>query len=162
MAQQALWPGHNCHDPQLLASQTVHHTPTTTRGHHPRIKLLSLDVGNPTAFSWTEFKSFLQAEELCYDAICLQEVHWCQSTQFNVGGWRAVVSATASRADGVTTLIHPRHPAVHVKFDGIIPGRLPECSSLVGPVASSRLVPINTCGIPNFPPSVVSTNVRKC
>ena len=91
--------------------------------HQSRLQLLSLNVGNLSAFLWTELKSYLTSEGLCFDAICLQKVNWSASAEFTVAGWKAIVSASTARADGVMTLIHPKYVSARIKFDEIVKGR---------------------------------------
>ena len=56
--------------------------------------------------------------------VCLQELHWSQTCQFNVGGWSVVVSAGQDKSDGVMVLVNPKFKQSQVKYDEIVRGRL--------------------------------------
>ena len=87
-----------------------------------RIRLLSLNVGSLSTLLWQELKEYLLKAP--YDVICLQETHWSTSSEFVVQGWRAIHSGTKARADGVLTLLHPRHRADTIRHEEIQPGRI--------------------------------------
>ena len=87
-----------------------------------RISLLSLNVGSLSTLLWQELKEYLLKAP--YDVICLQETHWSTSSEFVVQGWRAIHSGTKARADGVLTLIHPRHRADTIRHEEIQSGRI--------------------------------------
>ena len=90
--------------------------------HAARLHLLSLNVGSLSTLLWQELREYLL--QAPYDAICLQETHWTTSSEFVVQGWRAIHSGTKARADGVLTLIHPRHKADTIRHEEIQSGRI--------------------------------------
>ena len=85
---------------------------------------MTLNVGHLSAFLWGEIKAQLGSPTCNHDVICLQELHWSQTCQFNVGGWTAVVSAGKDKSDGVMILVNPKYKSTQVKFDEIIKGRV--------------------------------------
>ena len=96
----------------------------TKRGATARLQVMTLNVGHLSAFLWGEIKAQLGSPTCNHDVICLQELHWSQTCQFNVGGWTAVVSAGKDKSDGVMILVNPKYKSTQVKFDEIIKGRV--------------------------------------
>ena len=85
---------------------------------------MTLNVGHMSAFLWGELKAHLGSNACDYDVVCLQELHWSQTCQFNVGGWSVVVSAGQDKSDGVMVLVNPKFKQSQVKSDEIVRGRL--------------------------------------
>ncbi|CAE7248776.1 kptA [Symbiodinium sp. CCMP2592] len=89
--------------------------------HVERLSILSLNVGSLSTLLWQELKEYLATAQA--DVICLQETHWSTTSDFMVQGWRAIHSGTKARADGILTLVHPRHNKHVVRHEEIVPGR---------------------------------------
>ena len=87
-----------------------------------RLRMLSLNVGSRSTLLWQELKEYLLKAP--YEFVCLQETHWTMSSEFIVQGWRAIHSGTKARADGVLTLLHPRHKTDTIRHEEIQPGRI--------------------------------------
>ena len=45
-------------------------------------------------------------------------------SEFRTNGWTAIHSGTTARADGVMTLVHPKHPSARVRYEEVTPGRV--------------------------------------
>ena len=93
-------------------------------GIQPRFRIFTLNVGGLSAFMWSDLKAFLRGPGLQYDTILLQETHRTQSSEFCTAGWNAIGSASTSKADGLMTLINPKHATQNIKHDEVVPGRL--------------------------------------
>ena len=73
---------------------------------------------------WQELREYLASPANPHDAIMLQETHWSTCSEFRTNGWTAIHSGTTARADGVMTLVHPKHPSTRVRHEEIAPGRV--------------------------------------
>ena len=100
-------------------------------GRQPRFRIFTLNVGGLSAFMWADLKAFISGPGLKYDAVLLQETHRTQSSEFRTAGWSAIGSASKSKADGLMTLIHPKHNTGSIKHEEIVPGRLQRVQVIV-------------------------------
>ena len=85
--------------------------------------LFTLNVGGLSAFMWADLRAFLNGPGSVYDAILLQETHRTDTSEFQTQGWRAIGTATKTKADGFMTLIHPKHPSTGIKHEALVQGR---------------------------------------
>ena len=92
--------------------------------HVQRFRVLSLNVGSLSTLMWQELREYLASPANPRDAIMLQETHWSTCSEFRTNGWTAIHSGTTARADGVMTLVHPKHPSTRVRHEEIAPGRV--------------------------------------
>ena len=92
--------------------------------HVQRFKVLSLNVGSLSTLMWQELREYLASPANPRDAIMLQETHWSTCSEFRTNGWTAIHSGTTARADGVMTLVHPKHPSARVRYEEVTPGRV--------------------------------------
>ena len=92
--------------------------------HVQRFRVLSLNVGSLSTLMWPELREYLASPANPRDAIMLQETHWSTCSEFRTNGWTAIHSGTTARADGVMTLVHPKHPSTRVRHEEIAPGRV--------------------------------------
>ena len=92
--------------------------------HVQRFKVLSLNVGSLSTLMWQELRVYLASPANPHDAIMLQETHWSTCSEFRTTGWTAIHSGTTARADGVMTLVHPKHPSARVRYEEVTPGRV--------------------------------------
>ena len=97
---------------------------TRRGGKQLRFRICTLNVGGLSAFMWADLKAFLSGPGLQYDAMLLQETHRTQSNEFRTAGWSAIGSASTSKADGLMTLINPKHATQNIKHEEVVPGRL--------------------------------------
>ena len=49
--------------------------------------------------------------------------HIALTSEFQTQGWKTIGTATKTKADGVLTLIHPKHPSTRIKHEALVQGR---------------------------------------
>ena len=95
-------------------------------GCQPRLRLLSLSlslyVGNLSAFCGPHSNPILPVRvSHLMPKVCRK---YSGRPEFTVAGWKAIVSASTARADGVMTRVHPKYVSTHIKFGEIVKGRV--------------------------------------
>ena len=109
--------------PRPQSRRTSHpdykYKPRSRGGNHCRLRVLTLNVGGFSPLLWRGFK-----DNLDFDLIHIQEVHWAQSSLFHVHGWAVICSAWNIKSAGVITCISPSVDATTIRFEEVVAGRL--------------------------------------